>query len=88
MWGNHLFGRFSPEKLKKMIPPHRGPGKEPRCGAPGSKKDPRQPRCGGMTFSAASALKKIKKVIRLHRVPGGSGTSPDVGESPFQQFQP
>ena len=26
MRGNHLFGIFSPEKLKKVIAPHRAPG--------------------------------------------------------------
>ena len=26
MRGNQLFGIFSPEKLKKVIPPHRAPG--------------------------------------------------------------
>ena len=45
----HLFGIFSPEKLKKVIPPHRAPG------------GPGRPRCGGISFSAFSALKSSKR---------------------------
>ena len=38
---------LSPAKLKKVIPPRRGPGKEPRC--------------VGITFSAVAALKSSKR---------------------------
>ena len=76
MRGNHLFGIFSPEKLKKVFPRTglQGPG--------------RSWRCGGITFSAFSALKlfgifspeKLKKVIPPYRAPGGPGRSPDAGD--------
>ena len=46
MRGNQLFGSFSPEKLKKVIPPHRVQ---------------EEPRCGGISFSAFSALKSSKR---------------------------
>ena len=70
MRGNHLFSIFSPEKLKKVIPPHRLQGsEEPRCGgitfsafsAPENRGSREEPRCGGITFSAFSALKNSKR---------------------------
>ena len=47
MWGDHLFSSFSPEKLKKSD-----------SLAPGSREEL---RCGGITFSAVSALKSSKR---------------------------
>ena len=72
MRGNHLFGIFSPEKRKKMIPPHRAPGVQG-----GSQ------MLGNHLFGIFS-LEKLKKVIPPHRAPGGPGRSPDAGESPFR----
>ena len=61
MPGNHLFGSFRIEKLKKVIPPHRVPG------GPGE-----EPRRQGIAFSAVSAPAKLKKVFPQHRGPGRS----------------
>ena len=61
MRGNQLFGIFSPEKLKKVIPPHRTPGVQ--AGA--------QMR-GNQLFGIFSP-EKLKKVIPPHRAPGVQG---------------
>ena len=75
MRGNQLFGIFSPEKLKKVISPHRAPGVQ--GGA--------QMR-GNQLFGIFSP-EKLKKVIPA---PASkiSGRSPDAGESAFRHFQP
>ena len=71
MRGNHLFGIFSPEKLKKVIPPHLGGGitfsafsalksskGDSRTGLRGPG---RSPDAGESPFSAFSALKSSKR---------------------------
>ena len=85
MRGNQLFGIFSPEKLKKVIPPHRsrGPGRSPDVGEWQKGDFP----AGCRVHSAFSVLKSLKSDSPA---PGsrGPGRSPDAGESAFRHFQP
>ena len=73
MRGNHLFGIFSPEKLKKVIPPHRAQAVQRKA----------QMR-GNHLFGIFS--RKAQKGDSPALGSRGPGRSPDAGESPFRQF--
>ena len=71
MPGNQLFGIFSPEKLKKVIPPHRAPGVQ--GGA----------QMWGNQLFGISRLEKLTKMIPPHRAPGVQGGAQMRGNQLF-----
>ena len=98
MRGNQLFGIFSPEKLKKVIPPR----KEARCGnqlfgifSPEKLKTVRtglQQMRGNQLFGIFSP-EKLKKGNQLFGIFSPEKLKkvippPDAGESAFRHFQP
>ena len=80
MRGNQLFGIFSPEKLKKVIPS--GSGAQMRGNQLFGIFSPEK-----LKFSAFSAMKSSKSDSPA---PGSrsAGRSPDARKSAFRHFQP